>query len=87
MHGGYAHAAWPFSLVAQAPTPSFAHIKFSLTRTASSPFVTPLIISPFTFGRLSQLRLCVLNGSEKDPEGGDENGGGKGLDGRFAKSA
>lgn len=29
----------------------------------------------------------MLSGSEKEPEGGDRNGGGNGLGGRFAKSA
>jgi len=29
----------------------------------------------------------VLRGSEKDPEGGDKNGGGKGLGRLFANSA
>ncbi len=62
-------------------------MKFSPTSTASSPFVIPLIISPFTYDRLSLLRSCVLNGSENDPDGGERNGGGKGLDGRLANNA
>lgn len=40
--------------------------------------------SPFTSGRLFRLLWCVLRGSEKDPEGGDRNGGGKGLGARLA---
>lgn len=80
-------AACPLSLTAHAPTPSFAPIKFSSTSTASSPFVTPLIISPFTFGRRSRLLLCVLSGSLKLPDGYDRNGGGKGRDGRLAYRA
>lgn len=35
----------------------------------------------------SLLLLCVLSGSEKDPDGGLKNGGGKGLGERFANSA
>jgi hypothetical protein len=62
-------------------------MKLSLTSTASSPFVTPLIISPFTVGRRSLLLLCVLRGSEKLVEGNDKNGGGNGREGLFAKSA
>jgi len=62
-------------------------MKFSLTSTASSPLVTPLIISPLTRGRLSLLMLCVLSGSEKLVEGSERNGGGKGRDGLFANSA
>lgn len=81
------HAACPFSLVAQAPTPSFAAIKLSLTNTASSPFVTPLIICPLTVGRRSLLLLCVLSGSEKLVDGSERNGGGNGREGLFAKSA
>ena len=80
-------AAWPFFLAAHAPTPSFAPMKFCSTSTASSPFVMPLIVSPLIDGLLSLLRLCVLRGSEKDPEGGERNGGGKGRDGRLAKRA
>jgi len=34
--------------------------------------------------RLSLLRLCVLRGSEKEPEGSERKGGGKGRDGLFA---
>ena len=43
--------------------------------------------SPLTNARLSRLRLWVLRGSEKDPEGGDRNGGGKGLGALLANNA
>jgi hypothetical protein len=40
-----------------------------------------------TNARLSRLLWWVLSGSEKDPEGGDKNGGGKGLGALFANKA
>lgn len=43
--------------------------------------------SPFTKLRLSRLRWWVLRGSEKDPDGGERNGGGNGLGARLAKRA
>jgi hypothetical protein len=43
--------------------------------------------SPSTNARLSRLRLCVLSGSEKDPEGGERKGGGKGRGGLLAYRA
>jgi hypothetical protein len=58
-----------------------------VTSIASSPFVTPRIISPLTLGLRSRLRLWVDSGSEKDPEGGEKKGGGKGREGRFAHPA
>jgi hypothetical protein len=82
--GESSYAAWPLSFVAHAPTPSLAPINESLTSTASSPFVTPLIISPLTVGRRSRDLLCVLSGSEKLVDGTERNGGGKGREGRFA---
>lgn len=58
-------------------------MKFGATRTASSPFVSPRISSPFTDGRLSWLRKWVVKGSENDVEGDETNGGGNGREGRF----
>jgi hypothetical protein len=43
--------------------------------------------SPSTNVRLSRLLWWVLRGSEKEPEGGERKGGGKGLGGLLAKSA
>jgi hypothetical protein len=40
--------------------------------------------SLLTSGRLFRLLWCVLRGSENDADGGDRNGGGKGLGGRLA---
>jgi hypothetical protein len=40
-----------------------------------------------TVGLRSLLLLCVLKGSEKLVEGNDRNGGGNGLECRFANSA
>lgn len=81
-----AYPACPLGLALHAPTPSFAPMKYSLAKAASSPFVHPLINSPFTLGLRSRLRWCVLSGSLNDPEGGDKNGGGKGRGARLAKS-
>lgn len=62
-------------------------MKWSLAYTASSPFVCPLINSPPTKARRSRLRLWVLSGSEKEADGGELKGGGKGLGVRLAKRA
>jgi len=43
--------------------------------------------SPFTKARRSRLMWCVLRGSEKDPDGGERNGGGNGLGALLANNA
>ena len=84
---GTTHPACPPGLVDHAPTPSFAPMNISLSKTASSPFVYPFMSSPLTNARLSRLLLWVLKGSEKEPDGGDKKGGGKGLGALFANNA
>ena len=79
-----AYAACPLGRVDQAPTPSPAAMKVSCMRSASSPLVRPRMTCPSTDGRRSRLRCQVLNGSEKDADGGERKGGGKGRDGRLA---
>lgn len=77
---GSPYPACPRGRVDQAPTPSLAAIKLSLAYTASSPLVKPRIKSPLT----KTLR-CVLRGSEKELDGGDRKGGGKGRGVLLAK--
>ena len=52
---------------------------------ASSPLVIPARSSPSTVGLRYETLVWVVKGSEKDPEGGEMNGGGKGRVGRLAK--